>query len=120
MRASMLFLTIGFGIASFSGAALAQGTKDPSNPVPTMVFPIRPRDEPPATHPTAVPNRTFPPQPSIRVRPAYPYRVRVPRGRSGRHSLLVDQPARNPDGHGFRGAGSGTGTSPFLAMQSLK
>jgi hypothetical protein len=77
MRASMLFLTIGFGASSFFGVALAQGTKDPSNPVPTMVFPIRPRDEPTSTRPTAVRTRTFPSQPPIRVRRAY--RVRVPR-----------------------------------------
>jgi hypothetical protein len=84
MRASVLVLTIticgcGFFDPAFD-VALAQGTKDPSNPVPTMVFPIRPRDEP-APHPTAVPNhnKAFPPQPTIRLRRSYPYWVRVPR-----------------------------------------
>jgi hypothetical protein len=85
MRVSMLVLTVGFCVASFPDAAMAQGTKDPSNPVPTMVFPIRPRDEPATTRPTAVPNRTFPPQRSIRVRPVYPYLIRVPQGRKGRN-----------------------------------
>ena len=76
MRASTLFLAIGFGVAGFFDAALAQGTKDPSNPVPTMVFPIRPRDEPTTTPPAAVRTRTFPSQPPIQVRRAYRYRVR--------------------------------------------
>ena len=79
MRGSALFLTVAFCVsmlieAAFVEAALAQGTKDPSTPVPSMVVPIRPRDEP--TRPTAVPNhnRTFPPQPVIRMRRAYrPY-----------------------------------------------
>jgi hypothetical protein len=71
-------LTITFCISMFVGPASAQGTKDPSNPVPTMVFPIRPRDEP-APRPTAVPNhnKTFPPQPVIRLRRAH--RVRIHR-----------------------------------------
>jgi len=75
MRILMVFLTISFGISSFFGAALAQGTKDPSNPIPTMVFPIRPRDEPTEIRPTAVPNRAFPAQPPIQVTPAYRYRI---------------------------------------------
>jgi hypothetical protein len=79
MRASVLVLTITVCGSGFFDAALAQGTKDPSNPVPTMVFPIRPRDEPAASRPTAVPNhnKAFPPQPTIRLRRAY--RVHVPR-----------------------------------------
>ena len=76
MRAWTLFLTIGFCIAGFFDAALAQGTKDPSNPVPTMVFPIRPRDEPTTAPPTAVRTRTFPSQPPIHVGRAWRYRVR--------------------------------------------
>jgi hypothetical protein len=77
MRAAVLVLTVTFCGSVFFDAALAQGTKDPSNPVPTMVFPIRPRDEP--TRPTAVPNnnQTFPPQPVIRLRRAH--RVHVAR-----------------------------------------
>jgi hypothetical protein len=83
MRTSVLVLTITVcGCSVFDAAfdvALAQGTKDPSNPVPTMVFPIRPRDEPSASRPTAVPNhnKVFPPQPTIRLRRAY--RFHVPR-----------------------------------------
>ena len=82
MRASMLFLTVVFCVPVFCGAASAQGTKDPSNPVPTMVYPIRPRDEPGTSRPVvnpnvANPNNTFPPQPPIRLRRLHP--VRVPR-----------------------------------------
>jgi hypothetical protein len=75
MRVLIVVLTSSLSFSSFFGAAWAQGTKDPSNPVPTMVFPIRPRDEPTETRPTAVPNRTFPSQPPIQVRPAYRYRI---------------------------------------------
>jgi len=76
MRSSTLFLTIVFYVAGFFDAALAQGTKDPSNPVPTMVFPIRPRDEPVTAPPTAVRTHTFPSQPPIQVGRAWRYRVR--------------------------------------------
>jgi hypothetical protein len=65
-------------LAASTAEAWGQGTKDPSNPVPTMVYPIRPRDEP--TRPTAVPNTSYSqPQPQIRLwraHPGYPARVR--------------------------------------------
>ncbi len=53
------FLVIVLCVSAFAGAAAAQGaatggTKDTGSPA--MVFPIRPRDEPPAL--TAVPNRS--------------------------------------------------------------
>ena len=52
MGASTLrWIAVTLAIAS-TGEAWGQGTKD--NPAPTMVFPIRPRDEPART--TAVPN----------------------------------------------------------------
>lgn len=54
MRASRLLLITVFCVSAGTETTWAQGTKDPSNPVPTMVFPIRPRDEP--APPTAVPN----------------------------------------------------------------
>jgi hypothetical protein len=75
MRALFFVLIIMFGGVGVSDAVIAQGTKDPSNPVPTMIFPVRPRDEP--ARPTAVPNnsKSFPAQPVVRVRRAY--RVRV-------------------------------------------
>jgi hypothetical protein len=80
MRGVLLFLTVTFCLSmaaevAFLDVALAQGTKDPSNPVPTMTFPIRPRDEP--TRPTAVPNHntTFPPQPVVRVWRGYRHRL---------------------------------------------
>jgi len=47
--------------------AEAQGTKDPSSPVSTMVFPIRPRDEPATTRPVVVPSTKLNRQ--IRLRP---------------------------------------------------
>ena len=59
MPVAALILTIVLLVAAFNGAVVAQGaatggTKDMGSP--TMVFPIRPRDEPPAL--TAVPNRS--------------------------------------------------------------
>jgi hypothetical protein len=65
-----LFLTtVLFVAAAWTSAAVAQGaatggTKDQGSP--TMVFPVRPRDEPPAV--TAVPNRS--------------HRIHSPAGRS--------------------------------------
>ena len=76
MRAVTLFLTVSFLTCISFGTATAQGTKDLSNPVSGMVFPIRPRDEPTETRPTAVPNRSFPSQPPIPVGRAYRYRIR--------------------------------------------
>jgi hypothetical protein len=78
MGASTLrWIAVSLAVAA-TGEAWGQGTKDPSTPVPTMVFPIRPRDEPAA--PTAVPNNSYtrPQQPPIRLwraRPVYPARV---------------------------------------------
>ena len=61
-------------LACASDSTLAQGTKDPSNPVPSMVVPIRPRNEPVGT--TAVPNRSTVQQPYAprlrKIRPANP------------------------------------------------
>jgi hypothetical protein len=54
MRVSKLFWVFISCVSLWSGIACAQGVKDPSSPVPSMSFPIRPRDEPSA--PTAVPN----------------------------------------------------------------
>ncbi len=73
MRASMLFLTIIFCISILSGVVLAQGTRDPSNPVPRMVFPIRPRDEATTTRPIIVPNNA--PQPPVQLRRIYSDRI---------------------------------------------
>jgi len=74
MRAAKTLLTL-LMLAFASDSAPAQGTKDPSNPVPTMVVPIRPRNEPVGT--TAVPTWSRQPyQPYVpglrRIRPAYP------------------------------------------------
>jgi hypothetical protein len=81
MRSSALFLVLLFCLSNLSNRAVAQaagtgGTRDMS-PAPTMVFPIRPRTEPPGN--TAVPN--IPQQQRIiRLRrPYYYYRYRVPR-----------------------------------------
>jgi hypothetical protein len=59
MPIAALFMTIVLFVAAFTDVACAQGaatggTKDMGTP--TMVFPIRPRDEPPTR--TAVPNRS--------------------------------------------------------------
>lgn len=75
MPIAVLFLMIAF-VSAFSQPAMAQGaatggTKDSG--APTMVFPIRPRDEP--ARPTAVPNRSHRPHPSIRLRRGYYYHV---------------------------------------------
>jgi len=50
-----------------SAAALAQGTKDPSNPGPSMVFTVQPPGD--ASQPTTVP--TIPPtrRPTTQLRP---------------------------------------------------
>lgn len=73
MRQSILFLTIVFCAVAWSEALMAQaatgGTRDTA--APSMVVPIRPRDEPAGT--TAVPNvyRSYPPgyqSPNIRLR----------------------------------------------------
>jgi hypothetical protein len=69
MRVARAFLSI-LALTCASDGALAQGTKDPSNPIPTMVVPIRPRDEPAGS--TAVPNRSYQ-QPYVpRFRRIYP------------------------------------------------
>jgi len=74
MRRSLLFLMVLSGVVTASDAAMAQaatgGTKDA--PAPTMVVPIRPRDEPARTN--AVPTIPPAPPPQIRLRRAYPYR----------------------------------------------
>lgn len=63
-----LLITLAF--AYVPADACAQGTKDPSNPVPTVVYPIRPLDEP--APPTAVPN-VYRVQPVVpRLRRVYP------------------------------------------------
>ena len=80
MGASMLrWIAVTLVIAS-TGEAWGQGTKDPSNPVPTMVYPIRPRDQP--APPTAVPNTSHTQQPYTqppirmwRARPGYRARI---------------------------------------------
>jgi hypothetical protein len=77
MPIAALFLTVALCVVAFSDAAIAQGaatggTRDSSSP--TMVFPIRPRDEPAPS--TAVPNVAQPPAPIVRLRRNYhPYRV---------------------------------------------
>ena len=59
MPSAILFLTIVLVVAGSVQAASAQGAATGGvndRPAPTMVFPIRPRNEPPAR--TAVPNRS--------------------------------------------------------------
>lgn len=53
------------------GAALAQGTKDPSNPATSLVYPIRPRHDVPTAR-TIRPNTVtaLPPIRLRRIRPA--------------------------------------------------
>ena len=79
-----LRMTVLVGLLIFMGgaaeSAMAQGTKDPSTPVPPMVFPIRPRDEPAPPRRVIVPNSQPPP---IWLEPNYPVRV-VPRSRTNR------------------------------------
>jgi len=70
-----LFLIAIFCIFTLPGPASAQGTKDPSNPAPTMVFPVRPVDEP--ARPTAVPTNPVPPQPPIQLEPIYRGQIRT-------------------------------------------
>lgn len=78
MRRSALVLMTLLGIIGASNEAAAQGagtggTRD-VNPAPTMVFPIRPREEPSGS--TAVPNIPRQ-QRAIRLRqPYYYYRYR--------------------------------------------
>ncbi len=72
------WIAVALAIAS-TGEAWGQGTKDPSNPVPSMVYTIRPRDEPAPL--TAVPNNSYtqsqrPPTGLRQVRPFHPARVR--------------------------------------------
>jgi hypothetical protein len=76
MPTAALFLTIVLYIAAFSQPAMAQGaatggTKDSASP--TMVFPIRPRDEPATV--TAVPNKPRRHHPTVRLRRNYYYRI---------------------------------------------
>jgi hypothetical protein len=59
-------------VVAWNGAAEAQGTKDPSNPVPTMVFPIRPRDE--APQPRIIRQTPTPAQAPIRLQRIRPVR----------------------------------------------
>jgi hypothetical protein len=78
MGASKLPWIVVFLAFASTGEAWAQGTKDPSSPVPTMVVPIRPRNEP--APPTAVPNNSYTQQPQQpirlrRIRPGYPARM---------------------------------------------
>jgi hypothetical protein len=81
MRVSgLLWITV-LCLLAWADAAWAQGTKDPSNPVPSMVFPIRPRDEPAPS--TAVPNTSHSrPQRTIQLQPIYRYRHPAYRARS--------------------------------------
>jgi len=58
---------------AFAQGAGTGGTRDVSA-APTMVFSVRPRDEPAGT--TAVPNVPRPQQRVIRLRRAYPVRIR--------------------------------------------
>jgi hypothetical protein len=67
------FLAVVPLIFLWDGAAVAQGTKDPSNPVPSMVYPIRPRDEPP-TPQIIRPNNVAPTPPPIRLKRIHPAR----------------------------------------------
>ena len=73
MLISKLFLAVVSLIFLWDGAAVAQGTKDPSNPVPSMVYPIRPRGEPP-TRQIIRPNNVTPTPPPIRLKRIRPVR----------------------------------------------
>jgi hypothetical protein len=73
---ALLFLLTISVVAALPSPALAQGaatggTRDTGGP--TMVFPIRPRTEPGGS--TAVPNRTPPPAPPVRLRRAYRHHI---------------------------------------------
>jgi hypothetical protein len=74
-----LFLIVGFGTATAADVAMAQaatgGTKDTA--APTMVVPIRPRNEPAGT--TAVPNGSQQQQSVVRLRRTHSYRAVRPR-----------------------------------------
>lgn len=70
---AILLCSIGLPYEALTQGAGTGGTKDAS-PAPAMVFPIRPRDEPAGT--TAVPNVPRPQQRVIRLRRAYPVRIR--------------------------------------------
>jgi hypothetical protein len=74
MRATIVISTVLFCVSIVPGDGFAQGTKDPSNPVPTMVTPIRPRDEPQRARPLVVPNNNY--GAPIRLRRLHPFRVR--------------------------------------------
>jgi hypothetical protein len=74
MPLATLFLMIVLCVAAFSHSAMAQGaatggTNDSGSP--TMVFPIRPRDEPATV--TAVPNRPRHAYPTVLQRRYYYY-----------------------------------------------
>jgi hypothetical protein len=76
MPIATVFLVMMLCVAGSPHAAMAQGaatggTRDSGSP--TMVFPIRPRDEP--STPTAVPNRSRHSHPAIRLRRSYYYRI---------------------------------------------
>ena len=77
MKLLNIVLSVIVMVVACNGAAVAQGTKDPSNPVPTMVFPIRPRDQP-TSPPPVIQRRQTPPPPILlqsnqpgRSRPAH-------------------------------------------------
>jgi hypothetical protein len=77
MRSSALFvfgallISVSFSVAMAQGAATG-GTKDVGSP--SMVYPIRPREEPVGS--TAVPNAPQPPPHVARLRRNYYYRLR--------------------------------------------
>jgi hypothetical protein len=73
MRTKSLLLLL-LACSCVASDASAQGTKDPSNPVPTMVTPIRPRNGPAGS--TAVPNSSAYYSP---YSPYSPYGTYVPR-----------------------------------------
>jgi hypothetical protein len=73
MRTSKLFLAVVSLTFLWDGAAVGQGTKEPSNPVPSMVYPIRPRDEPPTSQIIRL-NKVTPTQPPIRLKRIHPAR----------------------------------------------
>jgi hypothetical protein len=81
MRESKLLWIAMFCVSMGSGTVWAQGTKDPSNPVPSMVFPIRPRDEPAVS--AGVPNTSHTRQQgTVQLQPIYrhpAYRARIRR-----------------------------------------
>jgi hypothetical protein len=76
----VLFVTA-LAILVSTADASAQGTKDPSNPAPTMVYPVPPLEQPAA--PSAVPTAPYqyPPPPTPQLRRIHPGRVQVIRQR---------------------------------------